>query len=413
MSPLDSAAGRADASASSRQRLTSIDVLRGLVMAVMLLDHMRDFLHRDSFGVDPLNLERTTPILFATRWITHFCAPVFVFLAGISARIQLERGMPRAELQSWLARRGVFLILLELLVVRPLVWFSIEEPLAAQLQVIWAIGGAMLAQSLLLRAPLAWTGVFGVVVVAGHNFLDRFEGAEPSSTLWALLHRRQWIPINEDWGVLLLYPLLPWMGVLALGFACGPLFTRDAQARRRRLWFAGVGAIVAFVALRALGIYGDPRPFEPQSRAVLSILSFLNTQKYPPSLLYVLMTLGPALCLLAVLERADSRAPPIWMRPLVTLGRVPLFFYLLQWPAVHFTAWTLQAIHGQSLGYETDIDIIFGMDFLFEGPSDDIGFSLATVYGAWIVGLIALWPPCLWFARFKERHRDWRWLSYL
>lgn len=388
-------------------RLTSIDALRGLVMAVMLLDHMRDFVHRDSLLMDPLDLERTTPILFATRWITHFCAPVFVFLAGVSARIQLDRGMPARELSGWLARRGAFLIALELVVLRPLIWFNFDGPMVAHLQVIWAIGGSMLMLALLLRGPLPLAGIFGVVVVAGHNLLDRFEGGESSPTLWALLHRRQRIPIGDELGALALYPLLPWMGVLALGFGFGVVFARETAARRRRLAFAGVGAMLAFVALRAWGGYGDPLPFEPQDSATFSLMSFVNTQKYPPSLLFTLMTLGPALCLLALLDREPSREPAALARPFIVLGRVPLFFYLLQWPTVHFAAWILQALTGQPFAYDTDMAMFFG------DPPEGVGFSLATTYAAWIGGLIALWPLCLWFSRFKARHRDWRWLSYL
>lgn len=391
--------------ASPRERIESIDLVRGFVMVVMLLDHTRDLVHGDALRFDPLDLSRTTAPLFLTRWITHFCAPTFVFLAGTSARLQALRGVPLPDLSRFLWTRGLFLVALELLVLRPLIWFNLDPRLIALLQVIWAIGWSMVALAAAVRMPVKWVGFAGVAILFLHNLLDRFEGPEPNGIVWSLLHRRAWLPLGEDRFVLAAYPLVPWFGVMAAGYAFGSVFAWDPRRRRRAIAWLGGAAVALFVALRASDVYGDPNPWRSQSTFAFTVLDFLDTQKYPPSLAYAAMTLGPMLLALAWL---DGRRLGEAAKPLLVFGRVPLFFYVLQWPAAHLLSRLFQRIDGQPVGWESSFDYVF-----FTGLPEGLGFSLSTVYLAWAILLVALYPICAWYAGFKRRHRDRAWTSYL
>jgi uncharacterized membrane protein len=377
------------------ERTRSIDLLRGIVMVLMVLDHARDFFV--GIGAGPTDLATTTLPLFFTRWVTHFCAPVFVLLAGVSAALYAsKRGLPAAR--HFLLTRGLWLIVLELTVVR-FAW--IPEPFYrfSLLQVIWVLGWAMVVLAGLSYLPRRAIVAVGALIVLGHNALDpldrgNFGALEP---LWNLLHERGVLTLGGR-KVFVSYPVLPWLGVAALGFGLGGWYQRPAAERQR--WLLRVGALLTlgFVLLRGLNVYGDPAPWAEQARGGwFTLLSFLNCQKYPPSLAYLLMTLGPALMTLSLLERVASKS---W-QPLVTFGRVPLFFYVLHLYLLRFTAAPLAfARFGPSA---------------FKPPPGHAGspeYPLWTAYLALIIALLLLYPASLWFARKKAEARS-PWLSYL
>jgi uncharacterized membrane protein len=400
-----------------RVRLESIDLLRGLVMILMVLDHTRDFVHRDGFSGDPTDLATTTPILFMTRWVTHYCAPVFVFLAGMSAYLQTARGTPTRELSLFLLTRGLWLVLLELTVVRAGVWFSLDPGFLAGLQVIWVLGISMVVLAGLVHVPLRVLAGIGLAMILLHNAFDavRVTGWQgPGSPapgaldkLWILLHQPgEFFPLIGDSGplVFVLYPLIPWVGVLAVGYVCGSLYSLAPARRRLLLLRTGVVLIAAFVVLRATNAYGDPRPWAMQSTATLTMLSFVNVTKYPVSLLFLLMTLGPALLALAWFESRLLSQPE---RVVARVGRVPMFFYLLQWPLAHGLAILVGAAAGKDVGH-----LFMAPPAAFTAASPNAGFDLPVVYLCWVVVLLVLIPACVWFAGVKQRHAA-SWLRYL
>ncbi len=407
-------------STSSRPRLDTIDLYRGLIMVLMLLDHTRDFVHRDAFSVDALDPGRTTPLLYFTRWITHLCAPAFVFLAGAGAGFQMERGASIPAVSRYLLTRGLWLIVLELLVIRPLMWWNVSPTLLLQFQVIWAIGMSMVVLAALVHLP-RWTVVLtGALIVTGHNLLDTVRvppwgpGA-PLPTfgakLWMILHQGGFFPVGDfpgpvGWSI---YPLLPWIGIMALGFGFAHLWTWPPERRRTALLGLGALALVAFVAIRALNGYGDPRPWGTYETAGQTAMSFLNTQKYPPSLLFVLMTLGPGMLLLAWTEGRALTAP--LTRAIITFGRVPLFFFLIQWIWVKIAGIAVTAAAGLPIGFQFKNPV--QLFLLGDGPAPVPGGSLAMVYVCWLLGAVALYFPCRWYADLKARRPDLTLLRYL
>ncbi len=405
-----SAPAPADASApAGRRRIDSVDLLRGAVMVLMLLDHTREFVHRDAPLFDAADLSRTTVLLFITRWVTHFCAPTFVLLAGAGAALQLQRGKPKGELARFLISRGAWLIVLEFTLIRLGVVFDLDYgAFPGMLQVIWATGVSMMVLAALIHLRTRWIAALGVAIVALHNLTDPLgvagmgaAGAEGWNALWMVLHQPGFVRVLGV-RLLVLYPVLPWIGVFLCGYALGHVFGWEADRRRRLLVRLGLGMVAGFVLLRLTNLYGNPFPWSPQKSAVFTVLSFVNTQKYPPSLLFVLMTLGPALLLLAWVER--SRRGPVGSA-LVTFGRVPLFFYLLQWPVAHGIALLLSIAAGKPTGH------LFG----FPGAhpvQPGAGFGLGVTYLCWAAGVALLYPLCRWFAGVKQRRNDW-WLSYL
>ena len=387
------------------KRIDSVDLLRGAVMVLMLLDHTREFVHRDAPLFDAADLSRTTVALFFTRWVTHFCAPVFVFLAGTGVALQLVRGRPKREVARYLLTRGAWLVFLEFTVVRLGVGFDLDYgAFPGMLQVIWAIGVSMMILAALIHLRTRWVAAIGVAIVALHNLADPLNvGPNPDlgGTLWMVLHQPGFIHVLGA-PMLVAYPLLPWLGVLLCGYALGQVYGWDAERRRRLLVRLGVGMVAGFVLLRLSNLYGNPFPWSAQKSAAFTVLSFLNTSKYPPSLLFVLMTLGPALLMLAWSE--TSRRGPVG-RALVTFGRVPMFYYLLQWFAAHAIGLLFSLAAGKPTSH------LFG----FPGgkpPEPGAGFGLGVVYLAWATGVIILYPLCRWFAALKQRRDDW-WLSYL
>jgi uncharacterized membrane protein len=307
-------------------RLTAVDALRGAVMVVMALDHTRDFLHAGAMTFSPEDLARTTPLLFLTRWVTHICAPTFVFLAGMGAFLRLQRDGSPAELSRFLWTRGVWLVLLELTVMRLAVNFSLSLAYPLLLLVLTALGLSMIGMAALTRLPRRVLLAGSIAVILLHNLLDGVQASQfgAYAGLWNLLHQ-QGVVLLGGIVVVVGYPLIPWIAVMALAFTMGPLLLRDEAARRRTLLAAGAAMTAAFVVLRAANVYGDPSPWSPQASPAFTAISFLRTTKYPPSLLFLLMTLGPALMALAWLDRSPGRL----REALAVVGRVPLFFYVL------------------------------------------------------------------------------------
>jgi uncharacterized membrane protein len=378
-------------------RTLSIDLLRGAVMVLMALDHARDFYF--GFNPEPTDLATTNVVLFFTRWFTHFCAPVFVFLAGTSAYLYGRRHDAKS-VTHYLLTRGAWLIVLELTVVR-LGWIPELGYHFSVLQVIWAIGWSMIVLAGLSRLPLGVVAATGAIIVAGHNLLDPLDNADLGAwrPLWMVLHKRGGLVPIPDHQVWVMYPLLAWFGVIALGYAFGSVLDRPVAERRRLTLRIGLAATAAFVVLRAINLYGDPAPWSSQPRgALFTALSFLNCTKYPPSLLYVLMTLGPAILCLFAIERVET-AP--WVAPLAVFGRVPLLFYVTHLYLLHYTAAPISFMR-------------FGPS-AFDPPPGHAGSAelpLYAAYAAWLCALLLLYPLCRWFSRLKARRQDW-WLSYL
>jgi len=379
-------------------RLASIDRMRGLVILLMALDHVRDFFNVDAFLFDPTDLARTTPALFLTRFVTHFCAPTFVFLAGVSAYLHGARLGSPARLAWFLLTRGAGLVLLDCLVISP-VWRL--EWGTAYLATLWAIGIAMMALSALVCLPSRLVLVTGALIIIGHNLLDPLHRSALGdfAPLWTILHEPG--ALASGIHVRVVYPVLPWIGIMAFGYGLGALFLEPAARRDRRLVLIGGAAILAFLVLRGTNFYGDPRPWIPQGDAVMTALAVLDVTKYPPSLLYALVTLGPVLVLLPALDRMRGIGGEV----LATFGRVPLFFYVLHLYVARAAATALWL----SLG--------FGFDQMrgFENPADPpegLGLGLAATYGTFVLVVAALYPACRWYAGVKRRRRDW-WLSYL
>jgi uncharacterized membrane protein len=388
-----------DAPLKSVPRLESVDLLRGLVMVVMVLDHVRDFF--GNVNDVPENLTTTTPLLFFTRWVTHFCAPTFVFLAGTGAYLAGTRGMSRGELSRFLFVRGLWLALLEVTLVRIGLTFDLEFQFFP-LTVLWAIGWSMVCLSGLVFLPTSLVALFGVVMIASHNAFDGVQPAGRFGDIWRLMHVQGMLRTTIlGRPIFALYPLVPWIGVMAAGYGFGAIVMNPRTEVRRRIFLGlGLGMTALFVVLRWSNVYGDLRPWSVQERGpVYTALSFLNCSKYPPSLLYLLMTLGPAITLMAVFDRGIG---PIG-KPLATLGRVPLFYYLLQWPLIHLLAVGYNAAVGGSFRW-----------LLASGPfaaPKGYGHSLAVVYAMWVVTVLLLYGPCRWFAGLKRRRKD-AWLSY-
>ena len=388
-------------------RLTSLDMLRGLVIVVMALDHVRDFFLAGA-QQDPMTDPDVTVSLFATRWITHFCAPVFVLLAGVSGGLMLARRDP-VSVARFLFTRGVWLIAVEVFVISTLTTFApggipqAGGQVFVAMQVIWAIGVSMIALSAVQLMGRRACLVLGVLIVAGHNLLDpvwpRTALLDLQWPLWTTLHSQMSISAGPFLFVFV-YPVLPWIGVMLLGCGISEVFERPAAQRNAVLWKTGMAMTVGFLMLRAIGMYGDPNPWQWQERGVVATtIDFLNTTKYPPSLTFLLMTLGPAAMLCAVADRFSGAIKDAF----VVFGRVPFAFYIAHVALIH----TLSVLLGIAQGFRPGEMMTI---FLFY-PSG-YGISLPAVYVVWAVVIALLYPLCRWMASVKARRRDW-WLSYV
>jgi len=401
---LKSVAPASPAPAPKRARMESLDALRGIIMVIMALDHSRDFFSNSHAYFDPIDLHYTTATLFLTRWVTDFCAPVFSFLAGVGAYISASRGKPMSTVARTLITRGLWLIFLELVVIRVFWYFNFDYSLL-KAGVIWCLGWSMIALAGLIFLPRRLVLVLGLAMVAGHNLLDGLKPAEFGQLdwLWSMLHVKGYLSFfGGDVTFLVVYPLIPWIGVMAAGFACGEALHWDQRTRRRRVFLAGLAVTLAFVALRGLNAYGDPQPWVAQASPFLTFLNFLGCEKYPPSFSYLLMTMGPALMLLAALDRP---AMPFWARPAAVFGRVPFLFYVLHLPLLHALAvpWALWRYGAAPWLFANPPGVVWPNDFHFDLP---------MTYAAWAFAVIALYPVCRWFAGIKARRKDW-WLTYL
>jgi uncharacterized membrane protein len=376
---------------TKRVRIESIDVVRGVIMILMALDHVRDFFGNS--GLNPTDPATTTIPLFFTRWITHFCAPAFFLLTGTGAYLSLRRKTKR-ELSRFLFTRGLWLIFLEVTVTRCLGWFFNFDYQVIVLIVLWALGWAMIVLSVLVYLPAPIVTTLGVVMIAGHNLLDSVQSSNP---LWIILHSPGVIMSHPL--VFVGYPLIPWVGVTAAGYGLGQIYSWPSVRRKAFLLPLGIALTALFFILRGINLYGDPLPWSTQKSAAFTMLSFLNTTKYPPSLLYLLMTLGPALLFLWAVDAGT----PGWLRPALIIGKVPMFYYLLHIPLIHlFAVAVCYARYGQ-------------VHWMFENPlfvqPPGWGYSLPIVYLVWAVVVLTLYPLCRWFAGLKQRRSD-EWLSY-
>jgi uncharacterized membrane protein len=384
-------------------RIQSIDLLRGAVMIIMALDHVRDYFHKDAFLFDPMDLAQTNGALFFTRWITHLCAPVFVFLAGTSAFMVGSR-KGKKELSAFLLKRGLWLIVLEFTVVNFSWFFNIEFSLLV-LTVIWALGLGMVLLAGAIHMPFKALLVLGLLLVAGHNLLD---GIDPTTdtVLWSLLHEQGAYPMGRFF-VFVGYPILPWAGIMFLGYCFGSLYVPsfDAARRKKLLLQLGLGMIAAFVIIRFTNVYGDPNPWSSQPRgALFTFLSFMNVTKYPPSLLYALATLGLAMLFLSFAEKFTGK---LWQY-VTALGRVPMFYYILHIYLIHL----LGLAAAIATGFDAS-DMVFNTWVTSSPNLKGYGFPLFVSYLVWIGVVLALYPLCLWYDRYKIKHREYWWLSYL
>ena len=390
---------------SSGNRIDSIDLLRGLVMIIMALDHTRDFFHIQAWTQDPLDLATTTPGLFFTRWITHFCAPIFTFLAGTSVWFQAKNKNTK-ELSSFLIKRGLWLVLVEIVVLNFAFSFDPSYTIIG-LQTIWSIGVSMIFLGLLIWLPFPAILAIGLVVVLGHNSLDLYEASKKSdfSLLYSMIHRPGFFPINKSHSLFVLYPVLPWLGIMILGYCFGKLYTTYQKIEQRKvILILGIGVTLFFILLRAINLYGDPKPWSQQETYLYTLFSFIDTQKYPPSLLYAAMTIGPGIIFLSVFEKTKNVVTEI----IVAFGRVPFFYYVLHFFLIHF----LSMIFFLTRGHKFTEGIYEGPNMLPNFIAAKEGYSLGIVYLIWIGVIIILYPVCKWFSEYKKRHRKW-WLSYL
>jgi uncharacterized membrane protein len=375
-------------------------------MIIMALDHVRDYFHKGAFLYDPTDLTQTNVILFFTRWITHYCAPIFIFLAGISAYLYGARKSKR-ELSFFLFTRGIWLVLVELFVLSLFRTFNPTYPYF-NLQVIWAIGISMITLSLLIYMNRRSILLTGILLIAAHNLLDNVHvtGNGMLSFLWAVLHEQRHFTLG-NFTINVHYPLLPWIGIMALGYSFGSFYSPsyDAEKRRKLFLYLGSGAIALFIILRLGNFYGDPNEWSAQKNTVSSFLSFLNVTKYPPSLLYILITLGPALIFLALTEKPLNA----WTAKTTVLGRVPMFYYLAHILLIHILAVIAAVITGYKLS-----DMILSTSVQTAPQLKGYGFDLPIVYGVWIVLVLILYPFCKWFDHYKRTYQsDKWWLSYL
>jgi uncharacterized membrane protein len=375
-------------------------------MIIMALDHVRDYFHYGAFVNDPTDLKTTTAAIFFTRWITHFCAPVFMLLAGLSAFISGQH-KSKKSLSIFLLKRGLWLIMLEIVVVDFGWFFNPHFPFLG-LQVIWALGVCMIFLAGIIWLPPTVILISGFILVGAHNLLDgvHVQGSGLDALGWGLLHERHRYPLGR-FTVSSSYPIIPWIGLMALGYCLGSLYLPgyDAAKRKRVLIGLGFGSVLLFVMIRFINGYGDLNPWSVQSTAMFTLLSFLNLTKYPPSLDYLLMTIGPALLFLAYAEKPLNKVGRI----ISTYGRVPMFYYLLHIYFAHALAVLAAELTG--FGWRSMVNFLLGIHSV---PAlSKYGFSLPVVYGIWIFIVVALYPACKWYDGYKTRHKGTWWLSYL
>lgn len=388
-------------------RIESIDILRGLVMVIMALDHVRDYFHINAFaGNNPENLETTNIILFGTRFITHYCASVFVFLAGTSAFLY-GQNKTKGELSKFLITRGLWLVFVEIVINNLLWWFDVSYGFI-QMQVIWAIGACMLVLGFIVYLPKRLILLLGLLIVFAHNTLDGIikEGDSLGSLLWYMFHQPGGVVFAEDHFIRFSYPILPWVGVIVLGYCFGELYQKGVSLAGRKKWLLliGLSSIALFFLLRTFNLYGDSSLWSPQETGEKSIISFFKLTKYPPSLLYLLITIGPALLFLYFIENIKNAATNF----LLVFGRVPFFYYLLHVLVIHLFAILGLLITGKDWKL-----MILDNETFDSGALQGYGYSLFTVYLVWIAVVLLLYPITKKYMTYKANNKDKWWLSYL
>lgn len=381
-----------------QQRLDVIDLMRGLVICLMVLDHVRDFFHINAFVFDPLDLSQTHPTLFLTRWITHLCAPTFVFLSGVSIWLQAQKGKVGWPLSRFLLTRGLWLIFLEVTIVG----FGFDFATSAFLQVIWAIGAGMIMMAGLVWLPRLAVLVVGAVIIAGHNLLDPVNAADmtgAAQVLWRLGFELGPLPL----GAFLAYPAIPWLGVMCLGYGLGPLIADSGPHRMRNIAALAGGALMVFLVLRLPNLYGNPIPWVMPADPMLAPLAVIDVFKYPPSLHYVLLTLGVSLLIMLTLPKL----PPLAQKPLLAFGCTPLLTYLLHIYVAHGLALLCGVVSGVPVA-------AFGGHFTDPSRIIDAGWGVPLwgVFIAWLTVLVILYPVSAAWARYRATHKHW-WTSYL
>ena len=394
------------------KRVETIDVIRGLVMVIMALDHVRDLLHVPALTQDPTNLATTTAPIFLTRWITHLCAPTFVFLSGTSAYLSLQRRstsgravtLPGAEsARSFLLKRGLVLILLEITLINFAFWTDVQFR-SLMLQVIFVIGGGLVLLSGMSRLPVRWVGSIGLSIIFLHDLLALVPTfAHPVARLgWSLLFRTDVFPISPNFMLLVAYPLIPWFGIMLAGYACGPVFVLPMDQRRKRLLRLCLALLGLFVVVRAINVYGNATPWAVQKDALFTVLSFMNVSKYPPSLLYAAVTLGIMFGMLWLADGANT----VLTRVLTVYGKVPLFYYLIHWYLLKAAMIVMFLLQGYHLS-----DMPIGpLNF---GRPAGAGVSLPVVYVIWLGLVVMLYPLCRWYGRYKAEHPEIGWMRYV
>lgn len=385
------------------KRILSIDIVRGLVMVIMALDHVRDFLHFSALTHNPTNLATTTPAIFFSRWITHLCAPTFVFLSGVSVYLAIKRS-DISNRRNFLLKRGLFLILLEFTIINFALWFDVEFRILI-LQVIAAIGAGFIVLSFLLKVSPRVLGIIGLVIIFTHNLLQLAPASGSSfvNVLRNVLFTPGIQQVSPDFMFLISYPLVPWIAIMLLGYSFGRLFEKPAEARSKALAWIGVGGLLLFIALRMVNTYGDPSPWSEQKNTLFTMLSFVNVTKYPPSLLFILLFIGMALVLLWFSEKLPRKLQEV----LAVYGRVPLFYYLLHLWLIRLALFVMVFVQG----FEWK-DLSFA-PFQLGRPTAPSGIGLAGVLVVWLMIVAILYPVCKWYGNYKMNHSEKKWLKYL
>jgi uncharacterized membrane protein len=386
------------------KRIASIDIVRGIVMVIMALDHVRDLMHVDSVAQSPTNLETTTPALFFTRWITYLCAPAFVFLAGTSAFISFTHKKDLAQSRSFLLKRGLYLVLLEFIVVNFAIFFDAGYHIII-FEVIAAIGVGFIVLGLLLKASAKTIGSIGLLIIFLHGLVPLIPLSDNSTvkTILQFLFSQTAAPVLSGRVFVMAYPPVPWLGLMLVGFAAGKFFQWPVQKRQALFVKLGILSLVVFVLLRFINVYGDTAPWSVQKDAVFSFLSFMNVTKYPPSLQFCLVTIGILFLMLAAAERSKNKLTEF----VSVYGRVPLFYFLVHFFVIHLLLLVL--LFAQGFSWQ---QLQFASGSFGRPAGVTSGLPLGVVYLVWMGVVLLLYKPCLWYGRHKSTHRHW-WLRYL
>ena len=386
------------------KRIQSIDIVRGIVMIIMALDHIRDLMHTTSLTQSPTDLTTTTPALFFTRWITYLCAPTFVFLSGTSAYLSFKRSMSINKTRKFLLKRGLWLIILEFTLVNFALWFDFEFRIL-MLQVIAAIGAGLIVLSFLLKANPKKIGAIALFIIFAHNLLQFIP--RPGNSFLNVLLNVFFIPgpqiVSPDFMFFTSYPLIPWIAIMLFGFSCGRVFERETDYQKKWLLNTGLAALILFTILRFVNKYGDPSPRITGQDNIQTILSFFNVTKYPPSLIFDLLFLGITFILLSFAEKF----PVVVQRVLSVYGKVPLFYYLLHLYFIRLAVFIMA--YAQDFKWK---DLLFG-PFQFGRPASGSGIRLLIIYLVWFIIIALLYPLCKWYGNYKTSHKENKWLRYL